>query len=41
MVKLHHSGIINICNSGQQEGESGQQVSVSVINNEQVEDGEF
>ena len=28
-----------ICNSGQQEGESGQQVSVSVINNEQVEDG--
>lgn len=29
----------NICNSGQQEGESGQQVSVSTINNELVEDG--
>ena len=29
----------NICNSGQQEGESGQQVSVSAIDNERVEDG--
>ena len=29
----------NICNSGQQEGESGQQVRVSAIDNERVEDG--
>ena len=29
----------NICNSGQQEGESGQQVSASTIDNERVEDG--
>ena len=29
----------NICNSGLQEGESGQQASVSAIDNERVEDG--
>ena len=32
---------LNICNSGQQEAESGQQVSVSAIDNERVEDGEI